>query len=90
MITYNATVTTCSLCILTHVCTHQIRERGIGVVGVSTAFQKWMAKVNIIQQGKNKYVLNQFIIHSPIISKLNVSCMFSASVHRDAKSKYLA
>lgn len=48
MITYNATVTTCSLCILTHVCTHQIRERGIGVVGVSTAFQKGMAKVNII------------------------------------------
>lgn len=47
MITYNATVNICSLCILTHVCVHWICERGIGVVGFSTASHKWMAKVNI-------------------------------------------
>lgn len=90
MITYNATVNTCSLCILIHVCAHQIRESSIGVDVFSTASQKWMAKVKINLEGKSNYVLNSFSIHSPIISKWNVSCILNASVHRDAKSEYLA
>lgn len=90
MITYNATVNTCSLCLLTHVCAHQICESSIGVVVFSTASRKWMAKVKIDLEGKSNYVLNSFSIHSPTISKLIVSYILNDSVHRDSKSRYPA